>query len=208
MSLRCQYHGRKGTTIIPKSFSALPKNNFFYTACLDNREGDAVDFLVNVEGIDVGHAADVVDDGHETCFQVRGIDVVLARHTADEVFGVEPLGMNGRPYELLHQRLDDLITGEFDIEHRTAFVNASDGKVATTLVGFFLLLADMVDKTLSECPSENLILMVDENAYAFIFQFADHAGSQVDNLFIVVGNALFDDAVQNALLGLLVEEIQ
>ena len=27
-------------------------------------QGDAADFLIDVEGIDIGHAADVVDDGH------------------------------------------------------------------------------------------------------------------------------------------------
>ena len=38
----------------------------------DNREGDAADLLVFVEGIDVGHATDVVDDGHEAGLEVGG----------------------------------------------------------------------------------------------------------------------------------------
>ena len=43
-------------------------------------------------------------------FEVGGVDVVLARHTADEVLGVEALGMDGGPDEFLHEGLDNLVT--------------------------------------------------------------------------------------------------
>ena len=77
---------------------------------LYDRQGDTVDFLIDVEGIDVGHAADVVDDRHETCFEVGRIDVILALHPTDKVLRVETVGMDGGTDKLLHQRLDDLIT--------------------------------------------------------------------------------------------------
>ena len=40
--------------------------------------------------------------------------------------------------ELLHQRLYDLITREFHIKYRTAFVDAADGELAASLVGLLL----------------------------------------------------------------------
>ena len=54
--------------------------------CLYDRQGNAADFLIDVEGIDIGHTADIIDDGHQACFDIRGIDVVLATDAADEVF--------------------------------------------------------------------------------------------------------------------------
>ena len=47
------------------------------------RKRDAVDLLVDIEGVDISHATNVVDDGHEARFEVRCIDIVLARHTTD-----------------------------------------------------------------------------------------------------------------------------
>ncbi len=46
--------------------------------CLYNRQGDAVDLLVDIEGVDIGHAADVVDDGHDAGLEVGGVYLVLA----------------------------------------------------------------------------------------------------------------------------------
>ena len=77
---------------------------------LYNRQGDTVDLLVDIQGVDIGHAADEVDDGHEARLQIRGIDVVLAADAADKVLGIEALWMDGGLDELLHEGVDDLIT--------------------------------------------------------------------------------------------------
>ena len=82
----------------------------FFMLLLYDRQGDAVDFLIDVEGIDVGHATDVVDDRHETRLEVGRVDVILARHTTDKVLRVETIRMDGGTDKLLHERLDDLIT--------------------------------------------------------------------------------------------------
>ena len=55
-------------------------------SCLYDWQGNAADFLIDVEGIDIGHATDIIDDGHQACFDIRGVDVVLATDAADEVF--------------------------------------------------------------------------------------------------------------------------
>ena len=102
------------------------------------RKRDAVDFLVDIEGVDISHATDVVDDGHEARFEVWGINIVLARHTTDQMLGVETLWMDGGSDELLHEGLDDLITREFDIENWATLVDFLDRDLATTFVSLLL----------------------------------------------------------------------
>ena len=78
------------------------KQTVLLTGCSDDGEGDAADLLVDIEGIDIGHATDIVDDGHETRLKVGGIDVVLAADTADELLGVETFRMTGGLDEMAH----------------------------------------------------------------------------------------------------------
>ena len=52
---------------------------------LDDGQRDAAYFLIDIEGVDIGHAADIVDDGHEAGLQVRTGYVVLAAHATDEL---------------------------------------------------------------------------------------------------------------------------
>ena len=44
---------------------------------LDDRQRDAVNLLIDIQRIDVGHARDLVYDSHEARLEVIGIDVVL-----------------------------------------------------------------------------------------------------------------------------------
>ena len=85
------------------------------------------------------------------------------------MLGVEALGMDGGADELLHEGLDDLITREFYIEHRTTLVDAIHGEAAATLVGVLLEWADMIYQTALKLAAENGILMIGKHAHAFIF---------------------------------------
>ena len=44
---------------------------------LDDGQRDAVNLLIDIEGIDVGHARNIVYDSHEARLKVVSIDVVL-----------------------------------------------------------------------------------------------------------------------------------
>ena len=90
----------------------------------DNRQGDAVNLLVDVEGIDVGHARDVVDDGHEAGLEVGALNGILAADAANELLRVVAVGVHDSLRHLLHQRLHDLVTRQFHVEHHLAAVDA------------------------------------------------------------------------------------
>ena len=133
-----------------------------------NGQGDAADFLIDVEGVDVGHAADIVDDGHETCFQIGGIDVVLTADTADELFRVEAVRMMGSLNEMRHQRLHDLIARQFHIKDRTALIDAFDGKRCTVFISLAGLRGDMIDERAIESTVEKIVFMLDKHLHTFI----------------------------------------
>lgn len=90
---------------------------------LYDRQTDAVDLLIDVERIDVGHAADVIQYSHDSLFQVLVLDVVLTAYPAQELLGIETGRVYGSFDENLHQGSHDLITRKFYVEHRLALVN-------------------------------------------------------------------------------------
>ena len=61
------------------------KQTVLLTGCSDDGEGDAANLLVDIEGIDIGHATDIVDDGHEAGLEVWTVDVVLTADAPDEL---------------------------------------------------------------------------------------------------------------------------
>ena len=48
----------------------IASDNPYRLSCLYNRQTYSVDFLINVERIHVGHAADIVDNSHDARFEV------------------------------------------------------------------------------------------------------------------------------------------
>ena len=62
---------------------------------LDDGQTYAVDFLIDVQRIDVGHAADIVNYGHHSVLKVLVLDVVLTRKSAYQLFAVEFLWSDG-----------------------------------------------------------------------------------------------------------------
>ena len=71
------------------------------------RQTCAVNLLIEIEGKDIGHAADEINDSHEAGFEIVGVDVVLAADTTEKLLGVETLWVNGCLGHLLHKGVDD-----------------------------------------------------------------------------------------------------
>ena len=63
------------------------------TLSSDNGQACAVELLVDVERIYVGHAADIVNHGHDSRFQMGRVYVILAAHPAHQLAGVITFGM-------------------------------------------------------------------------------------------------------------------
>lgn len=117
---------------------------------LYNRQTDSVDFLIDVERIDVGHAADIINYRHDALLQILVLYIILAAYPAQELLGVETRWVYGCFDEYLHQSCHDLITRKFDVEYRLALVNLRVGDLFTFLVCLFLALGNMVDETASK----------------------------------------------------------
>ena len=66
------------------SFAALVCLN-----SLNNRQTDTVDLLIDVERIDVGHAADVINNRHDALLQILVFYIILAAYPAQELLGIE-----------------------------------------------------------------------------------------------------------------------
>lgn len=64
-------------------------------ATLYNRQTDSVDLLIDVERIDVGHAADVINYRHDALLQILVLYIVLAAYPAQELLGVEARWVDG-----------------------------------------------------------------------------------------------------------------
>ena len=63
---------------------------FFHSgATLYNRQTDTVDLLIDVERIDVGHAADVINNRHDALLQILVFYIILAAYPAQELLGIE-----------------------------------------------------------------------------------------------------------------------
>ena len=62
---------------------------------LNHREAFAIDFAIEVEGKDVGHAGDVVEDCHDAVVGVGGIHFVLLADAVEEQLRISSVGMHG-----------------------------------------------------------------------------------------------------------------
>lgn len=70
----------------------------------------AVDFLINLQRIHIGHATDIIDDSHDACFKVGALYIVLATKTAEELLRIKPFGIYCGLNHRFHQRLHNFIT--------------------------------------------------------------------------------------------------
>ena len=62
---------------------------------LDAWDAHAVELTIEVEGIDVGHAGDVVEHGEDAVIEARRTNLVLRRDAAQQQLRVGAVGMYG-----------------------------------------------------------------------------------------------------------------
>ena len=74
------------------------------------RQTYSVDFLIDVECIDIRHTTDVIQYRHDSLLQILVLYVVLAAYPSQELLGVEAGWVYGSIDEYIHQRSHDLVT--------------------------------------------------------------------------------------------------
>ena len=170
------------------------------------RQTRAVDLLIEIEGEDIGHAADEIDDSHDAGFEIVGLDVVLAADTAEELFGVETLGMHGCLNHLLHEGVDDAITGKLDVDNRLAVVYLLIGSLGTTLICLALTLGYVFYELAFEGAVKDFLLVLEECLRTYVFKLSYGTGTHIHHLLVLIGQVLVGNALQDVLLDALFKE--
>lgn len=173
---------------------------------LHYRQCDAIDLLIDVEGVDIRHAADIVHDCHQPRFEVIAMDVVLAAEPLDELLAMKFLGMHGSVDKCLHQRFHDLVTTQFHVEHGFALVDLGIGRLDTTLIGLAQRLAHVADEAALELAVEYLLLVLHKGVHAFVLQQSHHAGAHIHDLLVAVCHILVFQPLQDVVAPVLVKE--
>ena len=124
------------------------------------RQTRAVNLLIEIEGKDIGHAADEINDSHEAGFEIVGVDVVLVADTTEELLGVETLWVNGCLGHLLHKGVDDTITCKLNVDNRLAVVYLLIGSLGATLVSLAFTIRYIVDELALESTVKNFLFML------------------------------------------------
>ena len=164
--------------------------------------------MVEVEGEDVGHATNEVDDRHDARLKVLALYVILAAEAADELFRVVVVGTAGGVDERLHERLHDLVTAQLHVEHRLTVVYLPHAQLLTAAVGIAHLRRYVVDEATLERAVQNLLFVVAERLGTLVLQLANDACTHIHNLLVLIAHALILGTLLNVSARLLVEERQ
>ena len=174
----------------------------------DDRQADATHLLIDVECIDIGHAANIVDHGHEARLQVGTLYLILAAEAADDLLGVEAVGIDGGVDQRLHQRLHELIATQLHIQHGLALIDLLVGEPGAAAVGLAHRWLYVVDQTALKRAVENLPLVADEGLHTLMLQLVHGTSPHINHLLVLVGDTLVGNALENLLLLGSVEESQ
>ena len=77
---------------------------------LYDRQADTVYLLIDVEGVNVGHSADIVDDSHDSLLYILVVDVVLTAYPSQQLLRVETFGRDCCIDKPLHKCSHNLVT--------------------------------------------------------------------------------------------------
>lgn len=95
----------------------------------------AVELAEEVEGVDVSHAADVVQYGLDAGVDVGRMDVVLLRHFPQQQLGEILVGMHRCIHQYLHEVGDDAVARNLYVHYVGAAVDAAFGHPGAMCVG-------------------------------------------------------------------------
>src|SRR5262245_60810181 len=93
-------------------------------------EGHAGDLAVKVDGIEIGHAGDEIDDGLDIVVEPVGgaRNDELFGDQLEELFRLDVAGIEDGAEELLEHAADDVIAGNLDLDDGAVVVDMLDGE--------------------------------------------------------------------------------
>ena len=124
---------------------------------------------------------------------IGGIHFVLLADAVEQQLGVGAVGMHGGFGEEVDEGVDDAITSQFYIDYVLVAIDASCGNLGTVGVCFAKTRTEVLHQGTLECAVEDGLFVLDEGADAFAFEFADGAGTEIDDALVGI-----IDAVENA----------
>ena len=114
------------------------------------------------------------------------MDVVLRGDAVNELLRMELLRMDGGSDERAHERLHNLVTAQFHVEHRLGVVNLLIGCAHTALISLPLWLRDMLDKAPLKSTVEDFFLVLDEGLHTRMLKLAHGTRPEIHHLLILI----------------------
>lgn len=154
---------------------------------LHHRELLAVDFSVEIEGKYVGHAREIVEDGHDAGGKVGGVQLILRRDLFEQELCVFFLGREHGIAHEFEERIDDVIARKFDVHHFFGVVNVFARHGFAVAIGVVEPIGEATNERTGEGTGQNLGLMLHKGLHASAFEGVDHARAEEFDLVARVG---------------------
>ena len=154
---------------------------------LHHRELLAVDFAIEIEGKYVGHAREIVEDGHDAGGKVWGVQLILRRDLFEQELCVFFLGREHGIAHEFEERIDDVIARKFDVHHFFGVVNAFARHGFAVAIGVVEPIGEATNERTGEGAGQNLGLVLHKGPHASAFEGVDHARAEEFDLVARVG---------------------
>ena len=138
-------------------------------------ETHAVETAIEVEGIDVGHARDVVEHGLYLAVEGRGVYFILLGHFGQKQTRVVECRVGDGFDQLVNQKRNDARAGKFDFDHIVCTVNLFPRQRLAASIALLFERGDVVEQTAAECAAEYLLLMSGKGVGATVDQHSHDA---------------------------------
>ena len=153
-----------------------------------------IEFTVEVEGINIGHAGDMVEHTLEAMIDRLRAHIILLRDNIEQKVGIISIRIDHRLYEGLQEERDDTIAGEFDIHHHRGVIDTAEGDLRALAISLLEIGREAIDEIVMERATQDLLLMLHKSIGTPLDEDTDHTGAEISHLLIGIGEAIYDMA--------------
>lgn len=113
----------------------------------------AVEFAIEVEGIYIGHAGDMIEHTLEAMIDRLGAHIILLWYNIEQEVGIIPIRIDHCLYESLEQEGDDTIACEFDIHHHRGVIDAAESDLRALAISLLEMGREAINEIVMESAS-------------------------------------------------------